>query len=119
MTERRSKVYYLIHYYYFIHHGIFFANKYGSVNSITRTAAADFISVSRVANISSWKWCHSSEEINDARTVDANSMSVGEWVGGSKHSSNVLDSSLLRYVATYGMTQYIVPFRQVMAKTHY
>ena len=29
MTERRSKVYYLIHYYYLIHHGIFFANKYG------------------------------------------------------------------------------------------
>ena len=29
MTERRSKVYYLIHHYYFIHHGIFFANKYG------------------------------------------------------------------------------------------
>ena len=29
MTEGRSKVYYLTHYYYLIHHGIFFANKYG------------------------------------------------------------------------------------------
>ena len=31
MTERRSKVYYLIHPYYLIHHGIFFANKYGTL----------------------------------------------------------------------------------------